>query len=248
MKFKPSLKQGRLIKRYKRFLADIRLNDGSEMTLHCPNTGSMKNCQAPDSDIWYSISENPKRKYPGTWEIVRVNGGFLAGINTGRANALVREGIENATVKPLQGYDSIKAEVPYGQEKSRIDFLLEQAGSDEKCYVEVKNVTLGEDGRQDDSISAVARPGLGLFPDAVTERGRKHLRELLEMKKHHRAVLIFCVQHTGVNKVQPADSIDPEYGKALRAAVDAGVEVYAYRAAISAEEITLVDEIPVEYP
>lgn len=242
MKFNPSLEQGKLIKRYKRFLADIQLADGSEMTLHCANTGSMKNCQTPGSDVWFSRSHNPKRKYPCTWEVVAVNHGFLAGINTARANALVKEAIENGTIKPLQHYDSIKAEVPYGEEKSRIDFLLEKtdAGGDDKCYVEVKSVTLGE--------SEGTWQGLGLFPDAVTERGRKHLRELIAAKKHHRAVLIFCVQHTGITKVVPADAIDPEYGKVLRQAIAAGVEVYAYRAAISAEEITLMDAIPVECP
>ena len=240
MKFDPPLQKARLIRRYKRFLADIELNDSSEMTLHCPNTGSMKNCQTPGSDVWFSISDNPKRKYPGTWEIVKVNDGFLAGINTNRANALVREAIENGCINYLQGYQSLKSEVPYGKERSRIDFLLEQNGVDEKCYVEVKNVTLGDvDGKW---------AGLGLFPDSVTERGRKHLRELMAVKKHHRAVLVFCVQHTGIEKVQPADVIDPEYGKALRLAIAAGVEVYAYRACISDKEIVLHKEIPVECP
>ncbi len=240
MKFDTPLQKAKLIRRYKRFLADIELSDGREMTLHCPNTGSMKTCQNPGSDVWFSISDNPKRKYPGTWEIVKVNDGFLAGINTGRANALVREAIENGCINSLQGYQSIKSEVPYGKERSRIDFLLEKEGVDEKCYVEVKSVTLGDvEGEW---------TGLGLFPDSVTERGRKHLRELMEVKKQHRAVLIFCVQHTGIEKVQPADVIDPEYGKALRLAIAAGVEVYAYRARISEEEITLGGEIPVECP
>jgi len=241
LKFDPPLQKAKLIRRYKRFLADIELSDGREMTLHCPNTGSMKNCQNPDSDVWFSISDNPKRKYPGTWEIVKVNDGFLAGINTGRANALVREAIENGCINSLQGYQSIRSEVPYGKERSRIDFLLEKKGVDEKCYVEVKNVTLGDvEG---------GWTGLGLFPDSVTERGRKHLRELMEVKKkQHRAVLVFCVQHTGIEKVQPADFIDPEYGKALRLAITVGVEVYAYRARISDKEITLYEEIPVECP
>lgn len=240
MKFDPPLQKATLIRRYKRFLADVELSDGSEMTLHCPNTGSMKNCQVHGSDIWYSISDNQKRKYPGTWEIVQVYDGFLAGINTGRANALVREAIENGVIKSLQGYQSIKSEVPYGKERSRIDFLLEMDGDDEKCYVEVKSVTLGD--------VESGWTGLGLFPDSVTERGRKHLRELIDVNKHHRAVLIFCVQHTGIEKVQPADSIDPEYGNTLRLAIAAGVEVYAYRARISDEEIILYEEIPVECP
>lgn len=242
MKFNSQLDEAVLIKRYKRFLADVKLKDGSEMTLHCPNTGSMKNCQNPGSRIWYSTSNNPKRKYPSTWEVVAVSNGYLAGINTSRSNALVKEAIIDGVIKPLQNYQSIRAEVRYGKENSRIDFLLENSGSEDKCFVEVKNVTLGDENEKG------VCSGLGFFPDAVTERGRKHLRELIEVKKEHRAVLIFCVQHTGVKEVQPADTIDPEYGKALRQAISEGVEVYAYRASISSREIKLTVEIPVNCP
>lgn len=242
MKFNPPLNEAVLIKRYKRFLADVELEDGSEMTLHCPNTGSMKNCQNPGSRIWYSTSNNPKRKYPSTWEIVAVSKGSLAGINTSRSNTLVKEAIVNGLIKPLQNYQLIRSEVPYGKEKSRIDFLLENDDGEDKCFVEVKNVTLGNENEE--GICS----GLGLFPDAVTERGRKHLRELIEIKKKHRAVLIFCVQHTGINEVQPADTIDPEYGRALRLAISAGVEVYAYKASISDRGISLTEEIPVSCP
>ena len=233
MKFKPALEQGTLIKRYKRFLADVELANGEQITIHCPNTGSMKNCNEPGSRVWFSESENKKRKYPHTWEIVEVAKKYRAGINTGRANALVEEAIEQGTVVELQGYDSLKREVKYGAENSRIDILL--SNEDEDCYVEIKNVTLwiGQDQ--------------GIFPDAKTERGQKHLRELMAMKAEgHRAVLLFCVQHSGIKVVAPADEIDPKYGKILREAAEAGVEIIAYRAKLTAREIVLTESVPVD--
>lgn len=230
MKFDPPLESGTLIKRYKRFLADVRLDNGDEITIHCPNTGSMKNCLSEGSRCWFSRSDNPKRKYACTWEIATTPDGFLAGVNTGRPNALVREAIENGVIRELQGYQSLRGEVKYGAENSRIDLLLESPG--ERCYVEVKNVTLG------------MGDGLGLFPDSVSTRGSKHLRELAHIAgQGHRAVLVFCVQHTGIDKVMPADEIDPEYGRTLRAAVAAGVEVLAYRAKLSDSEIVLVERV-----
>lgn len=214
---------GRLLRRYQRFLADVRLDDGSQITIHCPNTGSMKNCIVPDSPCWFSLSANPKRKYPHTWEVATVPGGYLAGVNTGRANALVEAGIERGVITELQGYSRCRREVRYGQEKSRIDFLLEDG--ERRCYVEVKSVTLMD------------APGQGLFPDAVSQRGTRHLRELIEMvRAGHRAVLLFCVQHTGIEWVEPADLIDPEYGVTLRRAVQAGVEVLAYGATIEPDQ------------
>lgn len=235
MYLSPPLIQAVLIKRYQRFLADVRLSCGAITTIHCPNTGSMQGCICEHSACWYSVSDNPKRKYPYTWEIATTNTGHLAGINTGRANHLVREAIVNGVLSELQGYSDIQAERRYGRENSRIDFLL--GGKPQPCYVEVKNVTLGmEDGR-------------GLFPDAVSDRGTKHLRELIAVAQSGaRAVLVFCVQHTGIHCVSPADAIDPRYGKTLRAAVDAGVQVLAYRADISAEEIVLRRAIPVILP
>jgi sugar fermentation stimulation protein A len=232
MKFDPPLMQGTLIKRYKRFLADVALADGSEFTLHCPNTGSMKNCNQPGSRVWYSDSGNPKRKYRHTWEMVSVEGDAIAGINTGRANALVKEAIERALIPTLCGYDRLRTEVKYGEENSRIDLLLEYA--DKNCYVEVKNLTLGE-GQQ------------GYFPDAVTERGRKHLRELMSMvQQGHRAVLFFCVQHNGVKVAKPADHIDPEYGKVLREASRVGVEIMAWQCQMSEQEIKITHQLPVD--
>lgn len=240
MKFSPPLQKAKLVKRYKRFLADIELPDGRIITIHCPNTGSMKNCAVPGSLIWYSTSDNPKRKYAHTWEHVSVGNvdcaeqGFRAGINTHRANALVIEAIEENIIEELQGYDSLRAEVKYGSENSRIDLLLQKVG--ERCFVEVKSVTLG------------LGEGLGAFPDAVTARGSKHLRELVAQKKQgDRAVLLFCVQHTGISEVRPADEIDPQYGQTLRMAAGAGIEIYAYGTKISDQEIKMTEKIPVHW-
>lgn len=228
--------QATLLRRYKRFLADVRLPDGSEITLHCPNTGSMRNCVLPETPCWYSVSANPKRKYANTLEIVTTPGGYLAGIHTGRANGLVKDAILNGTLKELQGYSLIRQEVTYGQEKSRIDFLLTGAVHDPRdCYVEVKSVTLME------------APGQGMFPDAVSQRGSKHLRELVAMvQQGHRAVLVYCVQHSGIQWVEPADAIDPLYGKTLREAMVAGVEVYAYAAHLEPQQslVVLNDSLP----
>ncbi|MAY43599.1 MULTISPECIES: DNA/RNA nuclease SfsA [unclassified Neptuniibacter] len=225
--------QGTLIKRYKRFLADITLESGEEVTVHCPNTGSMKNCADPGSRVWVLDSQNPKRKYPLGWEIVEVEGRYMACVNTGRANKLVKEAIENGVVSSLQGYASLRQEVKYG-ENSRIDLLLE----DEKkgrAWVEVKNVTLLEEDNW------------GSFPDAVTARGAKHLRELMAMvEQGDRAVMLFCVPHTGIKKVRPADHVDPEYGRLLREAKRVGVEVIAYGADIDEHHVTLARELPVE--
>lgn len=234
MKIKPPLAPASLIRRYKRFLADIALPDGTQVTIHCPNTGSMKNCGGAGSPVWYSTSDNKARKYPHTFELVEIEDGSLAGINTGRANALVEEALAEGVVSELSGYDMLRRELRYGEEKSRIDFLLSGHASAPDCYVEVKNVTLamGE--------------GLGLFPDAVTTRGTKHLRELMRIRQEgQRAVLFFCVQHTGIDRVAAARDIDPVYAQTLAEARAAGVEVLAYAAAISPEEIRLVRPVPV---
>lgn len=240
MKLDPILQKATFIRRYKRFLADIRLADGTVCTIHCPNTGSMRHCMVTQSDCWYSTSDNPKRKYPLTWEIASTPLGHLAGINSHRANNLVKEAIESGTIVELQDYTHIKAEVKYGSENSRIDFLLTDDNK-ANCYVEVKSVTLEADPNED-----AYEKGLGLFPDAVSTRGSKHLRELMAMaQKGHRAVLFFCVQHTGIERVAPADNIDPEYGNTLRQAINAGVEVIAYRANISPSCIQIDTPVPV---
>lgn len=225
----PPLVSGTLVKRYKRFLADIQLADGSLVTAHCPNSGSMKGCALPGSRVWLSRSDNPKRKLALTWELVEADG-YLAGINTGLPNRLTREAIENGTIAELQGYDTIRPEVPYG-ERSRIDLLL--AGQSGRCFVEVKNVTLVEGQR-------------ALFPDAVTTRGQKHLNELMRVvREGERGVIFFTVQRGDGQSVSPADGIDPEYGRLLRLALQNGVEALAYRALVTPEEIRLTERLPI---
>jgi len=224
----PPLVHGILVKRYKRFLADVELADGSVLTVHCPNSGSMKGCAVPGSQVCISRSSNPDRKLPFTWELVETDG-YWAGINTGLPNKLVREAIENGAIAELQGYSTIRPEVAYGTH-SRIDLLLEDPG---RCYVEVKNVTLVENGR-------------ALFPDAITVRGQKHLHELMQVVlAGHRGVIFFTVQRGDGEAVSPADLIDPEYGRLLRLAIQNGVEALAYRAEVSQTEIKIVSPLPV---
>ncbi len=232
MKFAQALIPGSLIKRYKRFLADIELDDGRVITAHTPNTGSMLGCCEPGSRVWLSDSGNPERKYPLSWELVEAAPGVLVGINTGLPNKLVEEGIRNGVIGELQGYDGIRREVRYGAENSRIDLLLEDAAKP-ACYVEVKNVTLAQDGT-------------GYFPDAVSARGTKHLRELAQVvAAGKRGIILFCVQRKDVSEVRPADAIDSKYGNTLRQVLDAGVEAMAWRAGVTPEEIRLEKDLPV---
>lgn len=239
MKFAEPLLEGRLIRRYKRFLADVHLADGEEVIAHCPNTGSMLGCQPENARVWLSRSDNPKRKLKYTWELVETRPGVIACINTARPNAQARAAIESGVVPELAGYRQCRNEVRYGEEKSRIDLLLSDHAEQPDAWVEVKNVTL-EDG------------GQGYFPDAVTERGQKHLRELMaQVAQGDRAVLFFVVNHTGIEQVRPADHIDARYGQLLRQALDAGVEVIAYRAALvgmdgdPSGELDLTEPVPV---
>ena len=238
MQLQKKLQEGVLLKRYKRFLADITTQAGESITIHCPNTGSMKNCQEPGSRIWYSDSENPNRKYACTWELVEVDNKHIVGINTGLTNKLVHEAITSNRIIELTTYESIRTEVAYGEQKSRIDLLLEGTAKDPDalCYVEVKSVSLG------------LGDGLGSFPDAVTTRGQKHLQELLHMHSlGHRAVLLFCVQHSGIRRIIPADNIDPEYGRLLREVASKGVEVIGYRADFDVQNsrVMLREKVPV---
>lgn len=231
MKFDPPLKSARLLRRYKRFLADISLPDGSEDTIHCPNTGSMRNCGGPGSHIWYSSSDNPRRKLAHTFELVETAAGNLACVNTARANALVAEAIGEGRIPALAGYERVRREVRAGRENSRIDFLLQGEGLAD-CYIEVKSVTLA------------AGNGLGLFPDAVSTRGSRHLRELMGLHAEgHRAVLLFCVPHTGIDRVMPAADIDPVYAMTLCEAVVSGVEVMAWQCRVSPDELVIAREV-----
>jgi sugar fermentation stimulation protein A len=234
MLYPRKLVEGRLIRRYKRFLADIQLPQGV-VTAACPNTGSLMGCCEPGSRVWLSESDSPTRKYRHTWEIVEV-GEVMVGINTGMPNALVAEAIGAGVIAELTGYASVRREVAFGEERSRVDLLLED-GSRPACYVEVKNVT------------AAADRGVALFPDCVSERGSRHLRELMRLARRGlRPVQLYCVQRGDVNEVRPADGIDHEYGRTLREAIAGGVEVLAYRARVSPREVRLAERIPVVCP
>jgi sugar fermentation stimulation protein A len=231
MRFDPPFQPGRLIQRYKRFLADITLDSGETITAHSPNTGSMLGCVEPGSRVWVSRDDKPTRKLKYTWEIAS-DRGVPVGVHTGRANALVQEAIESGAIRELAGAATIRREVRYGK-NSRIDLLLEGDGR-APCYVEVKNVTLGRNG--------VAR-----FPDAVTERGAKHLRELMGVvAQGARAAMLFAVQREDCTCFAPADDIDPVYGETLRRAAQSGVSILAYRARVTPEEIRLLTPLPVE--
>ena len=232
MKLTPSLLLGRFQRRYKRFFSDVKNIDGKSLTIHCSNTGSMKNCLVENSNCWYSLSDNPKRKLPGTLELVTNKYGNLAGINTNKANHLVKEAIEANLIPDLVGYETLRTEVKYGVENSRIDLLLEDPKKGQ-CYVEVKSVTLEES------------KGLVMFPDAVTSRGTKHLRELINVvQQGQRAMLFFCVQVNQAKRMEVADKIDPQYAQTLIDALNAGVEVIAWRAKLSDTEIVLECAIP----
>jgi sugar fermentation stimulation protein A len=232
--FGAKLVEGRLIRRYKRFLADVQL-PGEVITAACPNTGSMLGCAEPGSRVWLSESDKPSRKYRHTWEIVELAGAkpVMVGINTGLPNALVEEAIAAGVIPELAGYQTLRREVGYGEERSRVDIVLDSPRR-KSCYVEVKNVT------------AAASRGVALFPDCVSERGSRHLRELMRLKAGgFRPVQVYCVQRGDVSEVRPADAIDPEYGRTLREALAAGVEVLAYQARVTAGEIRIERRIPV---
>jgi sugar fermentation stimulation protein A len=234
MKFAQRLIEGRLIRRYKRFLADVQL-PGEVVTASCPNTGSLIGCCDAGSRVWLSESDSATRKYRHTWQIVEADD-VMVGINTGLPNGLVEEAIAAGTIPELAGYATLRREVAYGDEASRVDFVLE-GGRRKSCYVEVKNVT-----------SAVSN-AIAQFPDCVSERGARHLRELMRMKASgYRPVQLYCVQRGDVKEVRPADAIDAEYGRTLREAIDAGVEVLAYRARVTPSEIRLETRIPVVCP
>jgi sugar fermentation stimulation protein A len=225
VKFDVPLIEGKLLQRYKRFLADVELADGRIVTAHSPNTGSMKGCCDPGSRVWLRADDNPNRKYRYSWEMVETVAKVMVGINTGLANRLVRDGIESGLITELHGYSRIRQEVPYGNENSRIDLLLENG--DDKAFVEIKSVTLVENH-------------IAYFPDAVSARGTKHLRELKNVAQQgQRAVIFYCVQRNDANEVRPADAIDPVYGQALRDALNCGVEGLAYAAQITPSGIEL---------
>jgi sugar fermentation stimulation protein A len=235
MRFPSPLERGVLIKRYKRFLADVRLAGGEAITVSCPNTGSMLGLNEPGSTVWLSRSESATRKYPHTWEMVEADlgrGPTLVGINTGHPNGLVAEAIAAGAIPSLAGYGTLRREVKYG-EASRVDILLQDEAKG-ACYVEVKNVHL------------MRRHGLAEFPDCATARGVKHLKELSQMAKEgHRAVMVFLIQRADAKRFTLADDLDPAYGAAFTAAKAAGVEAIALRCRMSIEEIICERAVPI---
>lgn len=231
MIFVPPLQPARLIKRYKRFLADVITPEGKTFTLHCANTGAMTSCATPGDTVWYSTSDNGKRKYAHSWELTHTQQGDWICVNTLRANTLLREAIEQNIISELSGYQKINTEVKYGGENSRIDLLL-QAENRVNCYIEVKSVTLLQHHR-------------GYFPDAVTLRGQKHLRELQGVVENgQRAVLFFAVLHSGIDRVSPACHIDERYAALLVQVQQLGVEIICYGAKLSPDGISLCDKLP----
>ncbi|MDE0661877.1 MAG: DNA/RNA nuclease SfsA [Gammaproteobacteria bacterium] len=227
MKFNPPLQRATLIRRYKRFLADVETAAGATLTLHCPNTGAMTGCADPGSPAWYSTSTNARRKYPHTLEIVGDRDGHLIGINSARANTLVVEALADGVLPGFPAGARVRREVAIPGQRGRLDLLVDDV------YVEVKSVTL----KLSDS---------GAFPDAVSVRATRHLDTLARlMRAGQRTALVFCVQHTGIDKVRSADEIDPDYGDALRRAVAAGVHVLAVRCRVTPSEIAPVGVVPV---
>lgn len=228
MLFHPTLPTGVLLRRYKRFLADIRLADGSTLTIHCPNTGSMRSCSSPGSMAAYSHSSNPNRKYPHTLEMVHT-GTTWVGVNTARTNSLVAEAIEEKRIAEFAGAGNVRREVAVSK-GTRLDLALEQSGR--TTYVEVKNCSLVENG-------------VAMFPDAVTERGTKHLRELLALAENgHGACIFFLIQRADCDSFRPASHIDPLYSKTLQEVAARGVMVLAYQARVSPASIEIVRRLP----
>ncbi len=229
MIFSEKLVHGTLINRYKRFLADVRLDDGTEVVAHCTNSGSMKSCLENGAEVYLTPVNDPKRKTKFTWEMIKINGDWV-GINTGNPNKLAFEAISAGTIPELAGYTIVKREVKF--DDSRFDVFAEN--DIEKCFIEVKNVTMKE-GKY------------ALFPDAVTTRGQKHLKTLMEVKAEGmRAVMLYIIQRSDVEIFAPATEIDPEYAKTLEIAVNAGVEVIAMKAKVSPNKIELVKRLPFE--
>lgn len=231
MRFDEVLVPATLVRRYKRFLADVELENGEIVTAHCANSGSMMGLAVPGSRVWLSPNRNPKAKLAWRWELEECEGG-LVGINTSHPNRIVEDAIRAGQIAELTGYESLRREVPYGR-NSRIDVLLE--GEKGLCFVEVKNVTLRRGGKAE-------------FPDAVTARGAKHLEEMMDqVALGHRAVMLYLIQRGDCETFSVAADIDPAYAAALVRAKAAGVEAYAYACSMSTEEISIRCPVPIVY-
>jgi len=227
MKFPEALTHGRLIKRYKRFLADVTLDSGEVVTAHCTNSGSMKTCLEEGAEVFLTHHNDPKRKTQYTWEIIKIDGDWV-GINTNHPNRIAFEAVKNNEIAELRGYSTVKREVKQG--RSRIDIFA--ANGDEKCFIEVKNVTMKE-GRY------------ALFPDAVTARGKKHLEELiLAREQGYRTVMLYVVQRMDVEIFVPARTIDPDYAAKLDESLAKGVEIIAVQARVTPQEIKIARALP----
>lgn len=227
----PKLTRGVLVKRYKRFLADVRLDTGKIVTAHCPNTGSMQGCSEPGRSVYLSRHDSPNRKLKYTWELIKMPGS-LVGVNTLVPNRLVFQAAQAKLIPELSGYQSAAREVSLGN-GSRIDLLLSNEQGD-RCYVEIKNCTLVDDG-------------IAMFPDAVTSRGLKHLKELETLVNAGcRCMMFYFIQRMDARIFKPADGIDPDYGRGLRRAVNRGVEILAYDVCIDLGGIQLNHKIPCE--
>ena len=251
MRFDPPLLRGRFVRRYKRFFVDVQLDDGSTVVAHCPNTGSLLGCLIEGAEVWIQPATDPARALRFTWKLIRI-GTTLVGVDTGLAVPIVEAAITSGVLEALSGHERMLREVAYGREgSSRIDILLSSGGTlpsakaptkskrrvlhegDRRVYVEVKNTTL-------------AVEGMALFPDAVTERGQKHLEELIHVVgQGMRAAMVYCVQRDDCDALRPADKIDPTYGRLLREAEHRGVELYALHASPDAEKIAVRRKLPV---
>ena len=235
MRYGGPLLRGTLLRRYKRFFADVALDSGETVTAHCPNPGSMLSVDQPGSEVWLTRAEGARRTLAYRWELIRV-GSSLVGINTCRPNSLVSEALAQRRIPQLSGYTSVRREVRYGR-NSRIDLLLDSPDRP-TCLVEVKNVTL--------------KRGFGTpveFPDSITLRGVKHLAELAEAaKRGDRAVMLYIAQRPDADRLAFASDLDPEYARAVRAAARAGVESWCYRCHVDVDEVRLEEEIPVDLP
>lgn len=229
MKFSGTLIKGRLIRRYKRFLADIELENGEIVVAHCTNSGSMKSCLENGANVYLSPVDDPKRKTKFTWEMIMINNDWV-GINTGWPNLLAFDAIKNHEIERLTGYTDVRREVKY--DDSRFDVYCEN--ENEKCFVEVKNVSL-------------KNGDYALFPDSVTTRGQKHLKTLMKVKQEgYRAVMLYIIQRSDVHIFAPAKSIDPDYAALLKEAFNNGVEVIAIQAKVTPTEIRLSKELNIE--
>ena len=233
MDFPDTLLRGRLIKRYKRFMADVILDSGETITAHCANTGAMLGVQEADSEVWLSPARNPDRKLKFTWELIRIGGG-LVGINTAHPNKIVAEAIEGGKIPELTGYDTLRREVKYGN-NSRVDILLSQDGKPD-CYVEIKNVHL------------MRVAGVAEFPDSVSSRAAKHQGELADMvKQGARAVIFYLCQREDCDNFRLAADIDPDYAAAAKAARETGVEAMCYACTLTPEAIAVSRRLAISY-